>query len=216
MVDTTVVLSPAGWASPWARAATSWDQVPGMFDFAAVYDAAVAAASDGAVFVEVGCLVGRSTCYLAAKIRESGKAITLYAVDTGRGSASDTTGQTIAPSLGGSLAGVLHRNLIGCGVDEIVVPILTTSIQAAGLFQPSSVDFCFIDADHTYASVLADLHAWWPKVKPGGTLAGHDYRQSASWLVGVTPAVHEFFRVQDAAHSLCPSCWSARKPVGGS
>jgi len=214
LADTSVRLTTVGWASPWARAATVWDQIPGMFDFAAVYDAAVASASDGAVFVEVGCLAGRSTCYFATKIRESGKAITLYAIDTGRGSASDTTGQVIAPSLGGSLAGVLHRNLIGCGVDDIVVPIFTTSARAARLFQPSSVDFCFIDADHNYASVLADLRAWWPNIKPGGTLAGHDYRQSASWLLGVTPAVHEFFGVQDATHPLSHSCWLASKSAG--
>ena len=71
----------------------SWDQVPGFFDFAAVYDAAVAAGQDGDVFVEIGCLAGRSTCYLASRIKESGKAITLYAVDPSTGSPSDSTGQ---------------------------------------------------------------------------------------------------------------------------
>jgi hypothetical protein len=53
-----------------------------------------------------------------------------------------------------------------------VVPIFTTSVRAAHLFQPESVDFCFIDADHSYVSVLADLRGWWPKIKPGGSLAG--------------------------------------------
>jgi len=154
------------------RTATSWEEIPGMFDFAAVYDEAVTVAREGSVFVEVGCLAGRSTCYLANKIRESGKAISLFAVDTGRGSASDSTGQAIAPAMGGSLAGVLHRNLIGCGLDEIVVPIITTSTKAARLFPSETVDFCFIDADHSYTSVLADLRAWWPKVRPGGTYGG--------------------------------------------
>lgn len=214
LADTSGRLSPGGRSSPWARAATAWDEVPGMFDFPALYDAAVDAAPDGAIFVEIGCLAGRSTCYLATKIRESGKAIALYAVDTGRGSPNDSTGRVIAPSQGGTLAGVLHRNLIGCGVDDIVVPIFTTSLKAASLFLPEALDFCFIDADHSYESVMADLRAWWPKVKPGGTLAGHDYRGSAPWLVGVTPAVHEFFSVEDASHSLCPTCWSVEKPRG--
>ncbi|MGC8641925.1 MAG: class I SAM-dependent methyltransferase [Isosphaeraceae bacterium] len=183
-----------------------------MFDFAAVYDAAIAEASDGAVFVEVGCQAGRSTCYLGSKIRESGKAITLYAVDNCRGSGSDSTGQVIAPCVGGSLAGVLHRNIIGCGVDDDVVPIITTSIRAARLFQSSSVDFCFIDADHAYDSLMADPRVWWPKIKSGGTLAGHDYRQTAPWLAGVAPAVHTFFGLGDATHPLCPGCWLASKP----
>ncbi|APW60822.1 class I SAM-dependent methyltransferase [Paludisphaera borealis] len=211
-VQPTSSVGPVELDSPWAQRASSWDQIPGMFDFAAVYDAAVESAPDGAVFVEVGCLAGRSTCYLAAKIRESGKAITLYAVDTGRGSASDMTGQDIAPSLGGSMAGVFHCNLISCGVDDLVVPIFTTSVRAANLFQAGSVDLCFIDADHSYESVMEDLRTWWPKVKPGGILAGHDYRQTAHWLLGVTPAVHEFFGVADAGHPLCPSCWTATKP----
>ncbi len=198
-------------APPWARVARSWDQIPGFFDFAEVYDAAVAAAVDGAVLVEVGCLLGRSTCYLATKIRESGKAITVYAVDTGRGSPSDVTGWEIAPSLGGEYAGTFHRNLIGCGLTDLVVPIVTESTRAARLFPPGSVDFAFIDGDHQYESVLADLRAWWPKVKPGGLLAGHDYRRGDRWGVWVSAAVHDFFQVQEASHPACPHCWAMSK-----
>ena len=33
----------------------------------------------------------------------------------------------------------------------------------------------FIDARHSYDAVLEDLNAWWPKIRPGGILAGHDY-----------------------------------------
>lgn len=36
------------------------------------------------------------------------------------------------------------------------------------------VDFLFIDGDHSYEAVLADLRSWWPKVRPGGLIAGHD------------------------------------------
>ena len=191
--------------------AQTWDQVPGFFDFEPVYDAAVAAAASGAVFVEVGCLAGRSTCYLGSRIRSSGKEIVLYAIDPATGSPSDSTGQVLAPAVGGSFAGVLHRNLRGCGLEAIVVPILTTSVQAARLFPDESIDFCFIDADHRYANVTADLAAWWPKVRHGGMLAGHDYRQPATWLVALTAAVHDFFGVRDAAHPLMPSCWAMVK-----
>ena len=211
LADTSVRLTRTGEASPWARMARSWDEVPGMFDFESLYDEAVERAQDGAVFVEVGCLVGRSTCYLGTRIRESGKAIMLYAVDTGRGSPTDSTGREIVPALGGSLAGALHRNLIGCGLEGVVVPILTDSVRASRLFPAEGVDFCFIDGDHGYRSVMADLDAWWPKVRPGGTLAGHDYRQSAPWMAGVTPAVHDFFEVREAAHALVPHCWAVSK-----
>lgn len=196
----------------WGSAASSWNQIPGFFDFAALYDDAVSRAPEHAVFVEVGTLVGRSTCYLATKIRESGKSIALYVVDTCTGSPTDSTGTELAPSLGGSYAGTLHRNILGCGLEGVAIPILAESIRASMLFEPESVDFCFIDADHAYESVLSDLTAWWPKIKPGGTIAGHDYRQPYPWLAGVTPAVNEFFGVDDAISPLPSSCWSVAKP----
>ena len=33
-------------------------------------------------------------------------------------------------------------------------------------------DFCYIDAQHDYLSVLQDILLWWPKVVSGGILAG--------------------------------------------
>jgi predicted O-methyltransferase YrrM len=90
---------------------------------------------------------------------------------------------------------------------------LTDSVRASHLFPAESVDFCFIDADHSYASVQADLRAWWPKIRPGGVIAGHDYRQEASWLIGVTKAVHDYFGVRDAGHPAVPSCGTITKPL---
>lgn len=49
--------------------------------------------------------------------------------------------------------------------------------------------FVYIDADHRYESVVADLAAWWPQVAPGGIFAGHDYMPEH---VGVRQAVDEF------------------------
>lgn len=201
------------WVEAWTRVARAWDQIPGMFDFEPVYDAAVAAAKDGATFVEVGCMAGRSTCYLADRIRAAGKAVALYAVDTAVGTPTDPTGQEIVPALGGSMAGILHRNILGCGLEGIVVPILTSSVRAARLLPDGGVDFCFIDGDHSYEGVTADLNAWWPKVRPGGTLAGHDYRGQEPWVVGLTPAVHDFFGVTGAAHPAVATCWAVVKPV---
>lgn len=36
-------------------------------------------------------------------------------------------------------------------------------------------DFIYVDARHDYKGVLQDLNDWWPLLKPGGILAGHDY-----------------------------------------
>ena len=58
--------------------------------------------------------------------------------------------------------------------DRAVLP-RNFSADASQLFSDQSVDFVFIDARHSYDAVLEDLKAWWPKIRPGGILAGHDY-----------------------------------------
>ncbi len=51
----------------------------------------------------------------------------------------------------------------------------STSAEAAHRWQGYKLDFVYIDADHDYAPVKADIAAWWPLVKSGGIIAGHDY-----------------------------------------
>jgi len=52
----------------------------------------------------------------------------------------------------------------------------------------------FIDANHSYEYVLADIIAWYPKIKIGGILCGHDYFDvdtPGRGHVGVTKAIKE-------------------------
>jgi hypothetical protein len=43
-----------------------------------------------------------------------------------------------------------------------------------------SIDFLFIDADHSYEAVKADWNEWSPKVKKGGYIALHDSKPAAN------------------------------------
>ena len=92
-------------------------------------------------------------------------------------------------------------------------------------FADGTFDFVYIDADHTYEGVRDDLEAWWPKVKPGGVLGGHDYilRRNPHGLVfGVVPALHEFIGRHDLRTGFhCtwpdeqPGNWFLRKRLNG-
>jgi uncharacterized Rossmann fold enzyme len=64
--------------------------------------------------------------------------------------------------------------------------------EAVKLITDHSLDFVFIDADHSYEGAKADIRAWRKKVKPGGLLCGHDYENAAFPKFGVTQAVKEF------------------------
>lgn len=64
-----------------------------------------------------------------------------------------------------------------------------TSIIASSFFLNNELDFCFIDASHSYEDVKADRIVWLPKIKPGGYLFLHDY----GLFEGVTKAVDEMF-----------------------
>lgn len=55
--------------------------------------------------------------------------------------------------------------------------IQARSVEASKLFQDGELDFVYIDANHELSHVIADLTAWAPKVRPGGIVAGHDYRK---------------------------------------
>lgn len=72
--------------------------------------------------------------------------------------------------------------------DRCQVLVGDTSLMASNV-EDQSLDFVFIDGDHTSEGVSRDIKAWAPKVKTGGMILGHDL----SW-----PTVNEVI------NDLCP------------
>ena len=67
--------------------------------------------------------------------------------------------------------------------------------EAAWQFPERYFDFIYIDANHSYHAVRDDLTLWYPKLRPGGLFAGHDYLDGSRppWgEFGVRSAVNEF------------------------
>lgn len=70
------------------------------------------------------------------------------------------------------------------------------SAEAAGLFTDESLDFVYIDGNHSYEGCSEDITLWWPKLKEGGIFSGHDYLDGEipAGNFGVKSAVDEFVK----------------------
>lgn len=51
----------------------------------------------------------------------------------------------------------------------------------ASKFRDGELDFCYIDGNHSYEAAMADMNAWYPKVKMGGLFCGHDCYNDTAW-----------------------------------
>lgn len=61
--------------------------------------------------------------------------------------------------------------------------------DAAKFIADNSLDFVYIDGNHDYEFVVEDILLYYPKVKEGGLLSGHDYHWES-----VKRAVDEFVK----------------------
>lgn len=120
------------------------------------------------VFIaEIGSWMGRSTRALADNT--AGKVI---AIDTWKGSENEPEHAQIIEKLPMSLKAIFYENI--CDLTN-VQGFQWTSLEAVSKL-PDLFDMVFIDADHSYNAVFADIVAWRPRVISGGILCGHDYQ----------------------------------------
>lgn len=188
-----------------------YEQIPGWFDYAAVYDRAIAQAHDGAVFVEVGAYLGRSSVYLASRIQRAGKRIRVYVVDLWDGWFYDDFHRQTPMPESSDVFWHFVRNVRRVGVEDVLFPLRMASEKASSLFEDGTVDFVFLDGDHGYESVRRDLRCWFPKVKRCGLLGGHDYVREE--YPGVRRAVDEFLAEQELPFQIVGTSFLLGKPI---
>ena len=140
----------------------------------------------GSHFVELGSWKGKSAAYMAVEIINSNKQIKFDCIDRW-----EVEPRADWPKY------ITNENFMQIFLDNtkpvshIITAIKKDSSSAAQDYQDNSLDFVFIDADHSYEGVKKDILAWRPKVKKGGVLAGHDY----GWVVEIRKAVDDVFGV---------------------
>ncbi len=117
--------------------------------------------------VEVGCWLGRSTSYVARATSQ------LICVDHFSGSTDryhDAYHETLAST---DVRGAFERHMRHLGAEVELMAM--DSPLAARRFADGSLDLVFLDGSHDEDAVRKDIAAWWPKLRPGGILAGHDH-----------------------------------------
>ena len=183
--------------------------VPHFFSFGGFYNEAAGDAPPGSTLVEVGVYCGASLVHLADRTRDKGCRV--VGVDWCRGSPEFVEhGHEHAPfwTTPGKLAGELVKNIHERAPG--VALVVCKSWDGAQFFADGSCWFVFLDADHSYESVAADIAAWWPKVQPGGRLTGHDYETGR--YPGVRKAADEFAAAVGLPLRAVGGCWEVRKP----
>lgn len=98
-----------------------------------------------------------------------------------------------------------------CQRDNRIHMLQMLSVDASKKFEDASLDWVYIDGNHSARAVMADLDAWWPKVKLGGIIGGHDFltKTDDGWFAEVDQAVVRWTKEHNVTFSVssCTSWW---------
>lgn len=67
------------------------------------------------------------------------------------------------------------------GLESRAFMLRGLSSDMAGRFTDDELDFAYIDGNHAYNWVKEDIELWWPKIRSGGFIMGHDYLGLENW-----------------------------------
>lgn len=162
-----------------------YENINGWFNYESFYDAMIER-FDNANFVEIGAWKGKSACYMGERLKDTGKNIRYTVVDNFKGSPTEKVHLQDKEIVNGTLYETFLKNIRP--LRAFIGVIRDNSEDVPQHLSDSTIDFLFIDGDHTYEAVKRDIKLWLPKVKKGGVISGHDYD-----LESVKRAVDEIF-----------------------
>ncbi|MDD9300985.1 MAG: class I SAM-dependent methyltransferase [Desulfobacter sp.] len=128
--------------------------------------------------LEIGSYCGRSAAIIGQACKEN-KSI-LYSIDHHRGSEEQQPKEEyFDPDLYDKNTGgintfpLFRQTLKQAGLEETVVPIVSTSAVAGRMWQ-TGLAMVFIDGGHSFEAAHTDFLTWSPHLMPGGFLVIHD------------------------------------------
>lgn len=115
--------------------------------------------------VEIGSYDGQSACWLGTG-SDRGNRAHVFCIDPWSG------GWAGIPPMDEVMAGFLRR-IREHGLEDIITPLRARSTDVAQIWlQP--IGLLFVDGDHHYRGVSADLEGWMPHLAEDGVVAMHD------------------------------------------
>lgn len=131
----------------------------------------------------IGVEIGTFEGYNATNVLKYCSLEKLYCIDPYRPYVDEVGGLGgLAPETWDALYEKVQKRVEG-GAEVIRKP----SLEAVNNFVDNSLDFVYLDGDHSRENVLKEINSWLPKVKVGGILGGHDCKET-----GVLGAVTEW------------------------
>jgi len=115
---------------------------------------------------------------------------------------TDYLGGFCPPEIQDEVYQIMFKNLTP-HLDKVIF-ITKNSLLASTLFINEFFDFIYIDGNHNYDSVKQDILAWWPKVKKGGLLGGHDFDIRNIERQDVAEAVKDFAKENNLEYMIFP------------
>lgn len=145
--------------------------VQGTYDsFATLERLTRSVARHGMRCLEIGSWLGYSATRIGGICREHSGALTC--VDTWQG--SESTSALAALARENDIYQLFLENIERAGLTPTVRAMRIDSAHAADALRGEEFDLVFIDGDHVYEAVRADIERFAPLVKAGGILCGHD------------------------------------------
>jgi len=159
-----------------------------MEDSKTIYSILLPLLKEGIKIAEIGVWTGKTSTVLGSMVKTfNGK---VYSVDHFEGqSKRELVGQH--PNLNDpklfskwtgewDICSVWKANIKHTELEGYVTLKRMSSLEGSKEFEDEYFDFIYLDASHDYDSVKEDLEVWYPKLKPGGTIAGHDFEEKMS------------------------------------
>jgi hypothetical protein len=129
-----------------------------------VYDTLCGFLPDDARAAEIGSFVGGSCCILSHGMRRRGRRLSMFCHDLFEPFEIGGKSVDIEPRFDDAVA------RWGFEPTKVKGP----SSETLGIHADGTLDYCFVDGDHTYEGALADIKGFAPKVKPDGWLVIQD------------------------------------------